>query len=194
MAVRESLLNRIHREARFTIPVERIANSMSSEMASSEEGQQTIRYSLFALFPVPRLQPAGRNALFGRDGVGPEQRATRLLAEPFLRARIAPAILVVQREQSPVAEVEPQHVERLIGVQSLTQCVKLREAPPLRAIAPHLPVFLATRLVDAVGADDLLAAGVSEVINRPVKSGEVAAALMRCLAIRSLPPSVPPHV
>ena len=57
-----------------------------------------------------------RVASSGLLALGPEQRSDCLLAEPFLGARIAPAIVIMQREQSRIAEIEPQHVQRVVGV------------------------------------------------------------------------------
>lgn len=54
-------------------------------------------------------------------------------------------------------------------------------AAALHEIAPELPLLLATVSADEVGTDALVAAGVTEIVHRPLVSGEIAAALARCL-------------
>jgi hypothetical protein len=51
------------------------------------------------------------------------------------------------------------------------------------ATAPRLPIVLATRSADEIGADALSAAGIVEVVRRPLTSSEIAAALRRGLAL-----------
>jgi signal transduction histidine kinase/ActR/RegA family two-component response regulator len=52
----------------------------------------------------------------------------------------------------------------------------------LRGAAPLLPILVATASADEIAADELIAAGGSEIVRRPLHSGEVAAALKRGLA------------
>jgi signal transduction histidine kinase len=56
-------------------------------------------------------------------------------------------------------------------------------AAALREIAPGLPILLAMASADGIGADALMAAGISEIVHRPLISAEIAAALTRCLAV-----------
>jgi len=58
----------------------------------------------------------------------------------------------------------------------------LEFATALHALAPDLPIVCAVCPLDAIVVDDLAAAGVSEIMHGPINSGEVASALMRCLA------------
>jgi len=46
---------------------------------------------------------------------------------------------------------------------------------------PDLPILLATASADEIGADALAAAGISEVVHRPLISAEIASALARSL-------------
>jgi signal transduction histidine kinase len=57
-------------------------------------------------------------------------------------------------------------------------------AAKLHAIAPTMPILLAAAPVPAVGANALIAAGISDVIAWPFASSEIASALKDCLAIR----------
>jgi CheY-like chemotaxis protein len=61
----------------------------------------------------------------------------------------------------------------------------LEFAAALHAIAAGLPILFAAGSADEIGAGQLAAAGVSELIHQPLYSGEVAAALTRCLAIQT---------
>ena len=58
----------------------------------------------------------------------------------------------------------------------------LELAAALHEIAPDLPILLATASADEIAADALVAAGIVEVVRRPIDTSEIAAALMRCLA------------
>jgi BarA-like signal transduction histidine kinase len=44
-----------------------------------------------------------------------------------------------------------------------------------------VPILLATASADQIGADPLMAAGIIEVVHRPLVSDELASALARCL-------------
>ncbi|HLZ81995.1 MAG TPA: two-component system VirA-like sensor kinase [Caulobacteraceae bacterium] len=54
----------------------------------------------------------------------------------------------------------------------------------LCAIPPWRPILLATTAAAALRADELAAAGVAEIVSKPLISGELAATLARCLRRR----------
>ena len=56
-------------------------------------------------------------------------------------------------------------------------------AVALRRIGSGLPILLAMASVDGISAERLMAAGICEIVHRPLISTEIAAALMRCLAV-----------
>jgi CheY-like chemotaxis protein len=58
----------------------------------------------------------------------------------------------------------------------------LELAASLREVAPGLPILLATASADEIGADTLIAAGVTDVVPRPVVASEIGSALAVCLA------------
>jgi signal transduction histidine kinase/CheY-like chemotaxis protein len=60
----------------------------------------------------------------------------------------------------------------------------LNHAAALHEIAPRVPILLTTASAEEIGVDALAAAGISEVVRRPLVSSEIAAALSRCLAGR----------
>jgi CheY-like chemotaxis protein len=59
-------------------------------------------------------------------------------------------------------------------------------AAALHEIVPDLPILVATASADAIRADALAAAGVSEVVHRPPISAEIASALARYLRISTV--------
>jgi hypothetical protein len=52
-------------------------------------------------------------------------------------------------------------------------------AVALHETVPDVSVLLATDSADEIGADALVAAGISEVVHRPLFSAEIASALAR---------------
>jgi len=54
-------------------------------------------------------------------------------------------------------------------------------ATALRETVPDLPILLATASANEIGADALAAAGISEVVRRPLISAQIASALARSL-------------
>lgn len=60
-------------------------------------------------------------------------------------------------------------------------------AAALHEIAPNLPILLATASAHHISAEALLAAGISEVVHRPLISSELAEALARCLSVEPTP-------
>jgi CheY-like chemotaxis protein len=56
-------------------------------------------------------------------------------------------------------------------------------AATLHEILPDVPILLATGSADESGADALVAAGIFEVVHRPLVSAELASALARCLTV-----------
>jgi len=60
-------------------------------------------------------------------------------------------------------------------------------AVALHDTVPDVPVLLATASADEIGADALMAAGISEIVHRPLISAEVASALARSLQFGKIP-------
>ena len=57
-------------------------------------------------------------------------------------------------------------------------------AASLCKVASDRPILMATASIDEIDANTLMAAGISEIVNRPLLATEIAAALTRCLAAR----------
>jgi signal transduction histidine kinase len=59
----------------------------------------------------------------------------------------------------------------------------------LRAIVPNMPILLATASADESGAEALAAAGIADIVHRPLISAELAPALARCLKTSEVSPA-----
>ena len=59
-------------------------------------------------------------------------------------------------------------------------------AAALHEIAPNLPILLAMASAEEISAEALLAAGISEIVQRPLISAELAEALARCLRVEPI--------
>jgi signal transduction histidine kinase/CheY-like chemotaxis protein len=57
-------------------------------------------------------------------------------------------------------------------------------AASLRKAASDRPILMATASIDEIDANALIAAGIAEVVSRPLLATEIAAGLTRCLAAR----------
>jgi CheY-like chemotaxis protein len=75
----------------------------------------------------------------------------------------------------------PKRFDALVVGHLATPNSALDLAVALHETVPDVPVLLATASVDEIGADALAAAGISEVVHRPLISAEIASALARSL-------------
>jgi hypothetical protein len=57
-----------------------------------------------------------------------QQSLAGLTAEPLFGPRVAPPVLVMQGKESGIAEIEPEHIDRLVQVELLTQGAQIRIA------------------------------------------------------------------
>jgi len=58
----------------------------------------------------------------------------------------------------------------------------LEIAAALHEVAPHLPIVLATKSSEEIGADRLVGTGIADVVHWPIMAAEIAAALGQCMA------------
>jgi signal transduction histidine kinase len=57
----------------------------------------------------------------------------------------------------------------------------LEIAAALHEVAPHLPIVLATKSSEEIGADRLVGTGIADVVHWPIIAAEIAAALDQCM-------------
>jgi signal transduction histidine kinase len=77
----------------------------------------------------------------------------------------------------------PRRFDAAVVGHLLSAASALDLAVALHAIVPNMPILLATASADESGAEALVAAGISEIVHRPLISAELASALARCLTI-----------
>lgn len=77
----------------------------------------------------------------------------------------------------------PKHFDALVIAHLMPVTSAFDLAAALHEIAPAIPILLATASADGIHADALIAAGIFEVVHRPLISAEIAAALRRSLAL-----------
>jgi CheY-like chemotaxis protein len=77
----------------------------------------------------------------------------------------------------------PKRFDALLVGHLVSAASALDLAVGLHEIVPDMPILLATASADASAADALVAAGIFEVVHRPLISAELASALARCLTM-----------
>lgn len=75
---------------------------------------------------------------------------------------------------------KPQRFDALVVGHLGSSALSLAHAAALHAAAPHLPIVLAAKSTDGIGADTLVAAGIVDVVQWPIAAEEIAAALNQC--------------
>ncbi len=80
----------------------------------------------------------------------------------------------------------PGRFEALIVGQLGSTVASLELATALRAAAPRLPIVLATKSMEEIDADNLVAAGISDVVHWPIVAAEIAPALHHLLSAEPL--------
>jgi signal transduction histidine kinase len=110
---------------------------------------------------------------------------TRLLRDEEMLAALGyePVGFIGASEALATCRQTPERFDALLVGYLGTATSALDLAGELHAAAPRLPIVLATALADEIGADALVVAGILEVVRRPLISTEIAAALMRGLAL-----------
>jgi DNA-binding NtrC family response regulator len=74
-------------------------------------------------------------------------------------------------------KAKPQRFDALIVGYLGSSASSLELAAALHAAAAHAPIMLAARSTEEIGADVLIAAGVSDVVRWPIVAEEIATAL-----------------
>jgi signal transduction histidine kinase len=78
-------------------------------------------------------------------------------------------------------QATPKRFDALVVGHVASAETALELAVALRDCVPDVPILLATALTEEIGADALLAAGISEVVHRPFVAAEMASIFARCL-------------
>jgi signal transduction histidine kinase len=114
-----------------------------------------------------------------------DERDQLLQDEEILAALGYEPIGFIRAEDALAAcRATPKRFDAVVIGHFARACVALELAATLHEIAPALPILLAATSIRAVGANTLVAAGVSDVVHWPFASSEIAAAIKACLTMR----------
>jgi signal transduction histidine kinase len=107
----------------------------------------------------------------------------RLLADEEMLAALGyePVGFTRSDEALAACRANPKRFDALLVGRLASATSALDLATALHKIVPDVPILLATASADQIGADPLMAAGITEVVHRPLVSDELASALARCL-------------
>jgi signal transduction histidine kinase/CheY-like chemotaxis protein len=113
----------------------------------------------------------------------------RLLASEEMLAAIGyePVGFTCSDDALAACREAPKRFDALVVGHLASAGSALALAAALREIVPRLPIVLAAASADDLGADALLAAGISAVVHRPLISVEIASALARCMTGSRIP-------
>lgn len=78
----------------------------------------------------------------------------------------------------------PKRFDALIVGHPMIEMPALALASALHEIAPRLPMLLTTAAAEEIAVDALAAAGIAEIVHRPLIASDIAAVLSACLAER----------
>jgi len=76
----------------------------------------------------------------------------------------------------------PERFDALVVGHLGSAMSSLELAAALHAAAPHLPIILATKSTEEIGADALMVAGIADVVHWPIVAAEIVSALNHCSA------------
>jgi CheY-like chemotaxis protein len=112
----------------------------------------------------------------------------RLLADEEMLAAIGYEPVGFTRAVDALAacRARPRRFDALVVGHSGTASSMLDLAAALHEIVPELPILAATASAADVHTDALVAAGISEVVHRPLISAEIASALARHLRVPAI--------
>jgi DNA-binding NtrC family response regulator len=119
-----------------------------------------------------------------------DDASERLLADEEMLAALGYEPVGFTRSDDALAacRANPKRFDALLVGRRASARSALDLAAALHEIVPDVPILLATASADQIGADPLMAAGITEVVHRPLVSDELSSALARCLT--ALPVSV----
>lgn len=129
-----------------------------------------------------RAVPLGR----GETVLVVDEDRTRVVHDEELLAALGYEAIGFTNGEAALAAFrsQPSRYDAILVVRLVPAAAAFELAGAVRTMAPALPILLATESADEIAADALLAAGIGEVVHRPLASAEIAAALGRALSAR----------
>jgi CheY-like chemotaxis protein len=148
-----------------------------------------------ACIAVPALVPDGNvhNFMLGRGEtvLVVDSASERLLADEEMLAALGYEPVGFTRANDAMAACRevPKRFDALVVGHLVPANSALDLAAALHESLADVPLLLATTSADEIGADALVAAGISEVVHRPLISAEIASVLARWLQLRTVRPA-----
>jgi DNA-binding NtrC family response regulator len=117
-----------------------------------------------------------------------DDASERLLADEEMLAALGYEPVGFTRADNALAacRATPERFDALLAGHLASAASALDLAVALHEIVPDMPVLLTTGSADESDVDALTAAGISEVVHRPLISSEIASALARCLTVSEI--------
>jgi len=114
---------------------------------------------------------------------GRDDTSERLLADEEMLAALGYEPVGFTRSDDALAacRANPKRFDALLVGRLGSPRSALDLATALHEIVPDVPILWATASADQIGADPLMAAGIAEIVHRPLVSDELASAMARCL-------------
>jgi CheY-like chemotaxis protein len=142
-----------------------------------------------AAAPAPRDEVPTFRLGRGETVMVVEDASERLLADEEMLAALGYEPVGFRRADDALVacRANPKRFDALLVGRLASARSALDLATALHEIVPDVPILLATASADHIGADPLMAAGITEVVHRPLVSDELASALARCLTASPIP-------
>jgi signal transduction histidine kinase len=117
-----------------------------------------------------------------------DDASERLLADEEMLAALGYEPVGFTRADAALAacRATPKRFDALLVGHLASAASALDLAVALHELAPDVPILLATASAAESGAEALLAAGIFEIVHRPLISAELASALARCLTVSEI--------
>jgi signal transduction histidine kinase len=140
----------------------------------SSESSSPLQVTTFPVVPVGK----------GETVMMVTSDATRLLRDEETLAALGfePVGFSVAGAALGACRARPDRFDALIVGHYGSTMSSLEIAAALHELAPHLPIILATKSSEDIGADRLVGTGIADVVHWPIVAAEVAAALNQCTA------------
>jgi signal transduction histidine kinase len=139
--------------------------------------------SITAAAPAPRDEVPTFRLGRGETVMVVDDASERLLADEEMLAALGYEPVGFTRSEDALAacRANPKRFDAVLVGRLVSARSALDLATALHETIPDVPILLATASADQIGADPLMAAGITEVVHRPLVSDELASALARCL-------------
>jgi signal transduction histidine kinase/ActR/RegA family two-component response regulator len=129
--------------------------------------------------PAPELEARAVAAGRGETVLLVASDGTRLLRDEEMLAALGyePVGFTTVAAALAACRAKPERFDVIVIGHLGSRSSSLELAAGLHAAAPHAPIVLATRSMEGIGADNLIGAGISDVVRWPIVAEEIAAAL-----------------